>query len=465
MAKNNLTYESLRPAVQSALRAWGQLDGNETNLLGQLILVQRKQAKGDGRQPVTLRLATNQVLFESISQLEKQEPQGARILRQRFFDKDTSLMVAHKLHLSADQVKRRQSSAIDDLTKIILENETTLREETGREMEAGLNPPTYTRLFGIEEAYQLLYGEIIKDASPWILSVVGIGGIGKTALIDLLVRKIIYTFHFERVIWLRVRPDENKENVVTALLNELAHAILPYLPNTMPYVEKSVQVRSALKSMPHLIIIDNLERSSATSNLLLQLADLAGPSKFILTTRTRVPDQIGLYTHVMQELSPASAIRLIRHHAADIGLAELAEVADTDLERIYEVIGGNPLALKMVVGLASVQSLNDILLDMVQLKNDKVEEMYRQIYWQAWRSLSQDSRTLLEIMPLAGEGGMVTEQMAMVSNLKKEALWPAIHELVNRSLLEVRGTVWERRYGIHRLTETFLQTEIIHWQE
>jgi hypothetical protein len=31
--------------------------------------------------------------------------------------------------------------------------------------------------------------------------------------------------------------------------------------------------------------------------------------------------------------------------------------------------------------------------------------------------------------------------------------------------LEVRGTVWERRYGIHRLTQTFLCTEIIEWPD
>ena len=35
--------------------------------------------------------------------------------------------------------------------------------------------------------------------------------------------------------------------------------------------------------------------------------------------------------------------------------------------------------------------------------------------------------------------------------------------LRNRSLLEVRGTIQAKRYGIHRLTETFLRTEIIHW--
>ena len=39
----------------------------------------------------------------------------------------------------------------------------------------------------------------------------------------------------------------------------------------------------------------------------------------------------------------------------------------------------------------------------------------------------------------------------------------AILELVQYSLLEVRGNAQERRYAIHQLTNAFLQTEIIHW--
>jgi hypothetical protein len=41
---------------------------------------------------------------------------------------------------------------------------------------------------------------------------------------------------------------------------------------------------------------------------------------------------------------------------------------------------------------------------------------------------------------------------------------PALTELVKRSLVDVRGTLVEPRYAIHRLTETFLLTEVIKWQ-
>jgi hypothetical protein len=69
-------------------------------------------------------------------------------------------------------------------------------------------------------------------------------------------------------------------------------------------------------------------------------------------------------------------------------------------------------------------------------------------------------------MPLAdGRIGITPEQMQTISDLDDRQLWPAINELVHRSLLEVRGTTWQRRYSIHQLTYTFLRTEIVHWPQ
>ena len=68
-------------------------------------------------------------------------------------------------------------------------------------------------------------------------------------------------------------------------------------------------------------------------------------------------------------------------------------------------------------------------------------------------------------MPLVAESGGTPDYLRALSGLAEAQLWPALQELRNRSLLEVRGTAVEKQYGIHRLTETFLQTEIIHWPE
>jgi hypothetical protein len=68
-------------------------------------------------------------------------------------------------------------------------------------------------------------------------------------------------------------------------------------------------------------------------------------------------------------------------------------------------------------------------------------------------------------MPLISAAGALPAQLAAISGLVEHDLWPAIQELQQRSLLEMRGTLGERRYGIHQLTRTFLHTEIIRWPE
>jgi DNA-binding MarR family transcriptional regulator len=68
-------------------------------------------------------------------------------------------------------------------------------------------------------------------------------------------------------------------------------------------------------------------------------------------------------------------------------------------------------------------------------------------------------------MHLAAPIGVTPDEMAIMAGLDKADLLPAIKELVHRSLLDVRGSPWDRRYAIHALTRAFLQTEIIHWPE
>ena len=65
-------------------------------------------------------------------------------------------------------------------------------------------------------------------------------------------------------------------------------------------------------------------------------------------------------------------------------------------------------------------------------------------------------------MPLA-QGGKL-EQLISLSELEVEEVERGLEQLVNLSLVEVRGDIDERRYYIHRLTETFLLDEVIKWQ-
>lgn len=153
----------------------------------------------------------------------------------------------------------------------------------------------------------------------------------------------------------------------------------------------------------------------------------------------------------------------MQHHARETGSEALSGAAGEDLDEIFEVTGGNPLALKLVAGLLDVVALPQLLQDLTRSRPGPIEELYRHIYWQSWQTLDEACRRLLKAMPLVGDTGATADYLQALSGLDPDDLWQAIYELRRRSLLEVRGSLHEKRYGIHRLTDSFLRTEIVHW--
>ena len=89
-----------------------------------------------------------------------------------------------------------------------------------------------------------------------------------------------------------------------------------------------------------------------------------------------------------------------------------------------------------------------------------LNDLYTYIYWQTWQALSPAGQQALLAMTLAGPRGSRFTHLVAVSELEPDILNQALTELVAFSLLEVGGDLEERRYSIHRLTETFLLTEI-----
>ena len=463
-------YEFIRE-VHSALRYYHSVEESPKFLLDNLILIQIERQKQDLLIPSTLRLTTNKILLNSINKLVAKNFEAARVLRKRFVEKKPIIVVSQDLNLSQDQVKRRQKKGIIALTEIILAQEREARRVLVNQLEGILAHKTHTKLFGVEETIDSLVHQLLSIESPWIVSLRGVGGIGKTTLATESVRNIIRQFRYENIVWIDFNKgyDENRISMIeTEQMYEKIILDISSQLNQTPRKDFSFSslekfVRQILKRSSSLIVIDNIEETDNTSFLLSKLIDLANPSRFFLISRNKLPHHYHpeIATFVVKQLDREDAIKLIQYFAIELGLNSLTTSETSDLEKINHHVGGNPYALKIIVSMLSIRSMNDVLDDLVEVQSEDIKLLYSHIFKKSWETLGDAAKTLLITMPLALEKGITSEQMSAASGLNPEEIWPAIQELVSLSLLDVHGDAWERRYSIHQLLESFLRSNYL----
>jgi hypothetical protein len=328
-------------------------------------------------------------------------------------------------------------------------------------------------LFGVSQDQQQLRSVLEQSEAPWLIALDGIGGIGKTSLAAALAREIIPTNRFCDVGWVSAKREEfmpqiGLESIQRPALDTdtLTHLLLEQLDPNLSLArsaeEKKVLLTHLLKKQPYLIVIDNLETIVDYQTLLPFLRQLAQPSKFLLTSRHSLHTYADVFCLSLKELDRADALTLLRYEAKIRGVTVLANAAEAQLGDIYDVVGGNPLALKLVVGQLCVFPLFQVVENLRQARGKTIDDLYIYIYWQAWHRLDENSQKVLLVMPLA-QGGTF-DQLTKVSEIEVDELNEALEYLVRLSLVEVGGDIEQRRYRVHRLTETFLLHEVVKWQ-
>ncbi|MEM7342673.1 MAG: tetratricopeptide repeat protein [Chloroflexota bacterium] len=341
-----------------------------------------------------------------------------------------------------------------------------------------LTPMPDQELFGIDTAQATLVDQIYRPKRPWLVALDGIGGIGKTTLAHRIVidltEKVGQETTFVDVAWVSAKqtffspdlglqetdkPALDVESLTDQLLGQLLDGTI--LPATAQ--EKRLTLLRRLKETPTLIIIDNLETIADHQTLLPFLRQVVNPSKVMLTTRHSLKAHSDVYCLSLDELSEADALALLRHEVALSGSPLMTNASDSQLGRIYEVVGGNPLALKMVLGQINFLSLSEVLDSLIQAKGQQVDDLYTYIYWQAWQMLDEPTRTLFVALPICPDGTLA--DLERLTNLSRAQLQQSLKQLISLSLVTVGGDLEQPRYRLHRLTETFLMNEVLKWQE
>jgi len=460
--------EALAEAIRTALRQWHQGDPTQSPL--KELYIYRKlcrERKIDGR------LATNALLLHGIEVLERTDEEAAKLIRNRYLDGLSVAQTAHQRNVAESTVFVLQRQATEQLCHVIAREEAAAYGQQQAVMLRRLDFIHHTHLIGVEAQLQALLPLFTHQTPPWLIALEGLGGIGKTTLANALLRRLIDLRLIDDAAWVSARQtrfslagelQEITQPALTAeqLIEGLIQQLLPGLADSAPQRRLSA-LQSLLRETYHVIVIDNLETVTDVETLLPTLQQLANPTRFILTSRYTFFGEPTLYHFKLPELNQTDALQLIRQEANWSSLPVLATAAEKELLPIYETVGGNPLALRLVVGQTHLYPLGSILADLQGARSETADKFYTYIYWKAWQKLDELHRRALLVMPLANLEGDELEYLAEIGDLDLDEMRMALNRLVTLNLVNGYGGLNERRYAIHSLTRTFLVKQVGKW--
>lgn len=461
----------LHDRIQEALRSFDESVMDSP--LADLFLFRRLR----GTRTLSSHQITNRIMLDLLAKLETENAHYGQILRKRFIDGKNMAAASQELMASDSTAFRWQREAIMRMAELLIEAEAGARTELQARFLSRLSPPTNNKLFGITPHLDRLMEWVSATDVPWLVLVEGMGGIGKTTVTDAFVRQAIEQYLFDDFAWVsakadqlslvgEIQPVQGAALSPTALLAQLARQLLPLedIPTPFVYEQGLRLVKSHLAHVPSLVVVDNLETLADLEALLPTLIALSNPSKLLLTSRKSLDHLPQIFPYRLPALEEVDALALVRHEATARNLPDLVAASDETLHPIFETVGGNPLALRLVVGQTTVHALPDVLDALRLARGRTVEQLYTFIYRQAWENLDETARLTLLSMPLVPAEGGNLAFIHSVSALGPDQLMDALARLVRLNLVDHRRDSLQRsRYTIHSLTRTFLHEQVAKW--
>lgn len=337
-------------------------------------------------------------------------------------------------------------------------------------------PPPFTRLIGREERLARLIDHLTDPASVPLVTISGLGGIGKTALAWEVAARLMNTGVFTALAWESAKSEEftgvsRRQRSATPLnlhsvLLSFAHQLGIDLSDKITFDDLLYRLRHRLQQEPCLLVLDNLETLESARDAARLLYDLvkpsAGehPSKVLLTSRQSLAEESFVYDDRLPGLAYDHTVELLQSEASARRAEALLNLSPALLERLHQTTGGMPLAIKLIVSQFLLGIALDTELERLAHATDE-EELYRFIYFALWAKLTIPAQQVL-VGAAAFSTSAMRPMLMEVSELEPPPFDLAIAELVRMCLLDVLPHAEERRqrYDLHAMTRWFVNAPL-----
>jgi len=402
-------------------------------------------------------------------------------LYHRYVAPVSSTMKAEDLAATAGvtirQFRRRVADGIGMLTERVRRDEMERHRSLRRlHLRRYLPVADYARLFGVDEPAERVLSLLTDPHEAPLVALDGLGGIGKTTLALAVAGRLADMDTFADILWVSARQTQLLPSGEIRVISQ------PVLTFDMLLSRLAVQVGredligfhedhkeqvlyEVFHETPYLIIVDNLETMEDYRALAPRLRLLADNTRFLLTTRHSITDYSFIHSFHVPPLSETDSLSLLCYELKRHGRSESVPSQEY-LSRIYQIVGGLPLALKLVAGQLRFLPSNVVLDNLLSSHGQAISALYTYIYRRTWMLLDEPSRRLLLDLLTISPDGEDMNWIRLVSGLPDDLLESSIARLLDLALLQTAGTLERTFYRLHRLTITFLQTEILaSWEE
>jgi WD40 repeat protein/transcriptional regulator with XRE-family HTH domain len=321
------------------------------------------------------------------------------------------------------------------------------------------NAPDVASFYGRQWELDLLTEWVLQEHCR-VVSVLGQGGIGKSALATKLMQGVAE--RFEVVIWRSLRDVPTCEALLDSCLQVLA-------PQALSDVSASPERRQdllleCLRSRRVLLVYDNLESyleegedsgrmragNEGFSRVLGRVAETEHQSCLLLTSREKPGDLVPLEG----SRAPVRALRLARldAEACQQLLAEKGVAGSTPEQmRLVEAYAGNPLALKIVA--RTIVELYDGQIFPFLEQGEVVFGGVRALLDEQYARLSVVEQSVLLWLAILREPVNLPELLAVLgAPLQRSQVLEAVDSLRRRSLIER-----DRRQGSFTLQSVVME--------
>jgi predicted ATPase/DNA-binding SARP family transcriptional activator/predicted negative regulator of RcsB-dependent stress response len=306
--------------------------------------------------------------------------------------------------------------------------------------------------------------DLLADTGCRLLTVTGLGGVGKTRLAREVAAQQVTAFA-HGVHYVELGALGAAGRLMTALVQSLD---IPLVGSADP----KVPLLAYLREKQMLVVMDGFEHLLEEASVLTEILQAAPGIKILVTSRERlnlrgewVYALLGLEcvpAEQVGELVSSDAVQLFLQTARRVHLGfQVREGEHLHLARICNLVGGLPLAIELAAAWIRVLSLEEIAAEITQhldflvtATRDRPERhrSLRAVFDHSWRLLSEKEQDAFRKLSVF-QDGFGPHEAAQVSG----ASLPTLSALVDQSLLQ-RTT--SGRYQVHELLRQYAHEQL-----